>query len=35
MLIEPRIELMPRMCTAKMVRSMPIPICYQSQKHQS
>src|SRR5678816_2029736 len=27
MLIEPRIELIPRMCTAKMVRSMPMPIC--------
>jgi hypothetical protein len=27
MLIEPRIELMPRMCTAKIVRSMPMPIC--------
>src|SRR6185295_1712692 len=27
MLIEPRIELMPSRCTAKMVRSMPTPIC--------
>ena len=27
MLIEPRIELMPSRCTAKMVRSMPMPIC--------
>ncbi len=27
MLIEPRIELIPSMCTAKMVRSMPTPIC--------
>ena len=27
MLIDPRIELMPRMCTAKIVRSMPMPIC--------
>jgi len=27
MLIEPRIELMPRMWTAKIVRSMPTPIC--------
>ena len=27
MLIEPMIELIPRMCTAKMVRSMPGPIC--------
>ena len=27
MLIEPMMELMPRMCTAKIVRSMPGPIC--------
>ena len=27
MLIEPRIELMPRMWTAKIVKSMPMPIC--------
>ncbi len=27
MLMEPRIELIPSRCTAKMVRSMPMPIC--------
>jgi hypothetical protein len=26
-LIEPRIELIPRRCTAKIVKSMPMPIC--------